>query len=268
MASTTEGPPSSSSPPRGGGPAPWPPRLDWTAIRDGYQRDLERRAAFVAGQVRQWSRSGAGWAGPRWRGFTIPVWRRRTVRLADGERSIVHDVSGPRGAPTVVLLHGWGGTAVANWAVSMGTLARDFRVVAPDLRGHDLAAVDDVAAIADALDVERFIAVGYSLGSAVASQLWRRHPGRVDGLVLCAAAGVAVPPSEVPVVPTAVVVTRQDRIVPAASQLQLARQFPGATVHPVDGTHFAFARYGSFVPVLLDACRSVAGRAGERDAAG
>ncbi|MBV9515787.1 MAG: alpha/beta fold hydrolase, partial [Mycobacteriaceae bacterium] len=46
---------------------------------------------------------------------------------------------------------------------------------------------DDTAALADALGVQTFIPVGYSMGSFVAQLVWRRHPQRVDGLVLCAA---------------------------------------------------------------------------------
>ena len=62
-------------------------------------------------------------------------------------------------------------------------------------------------------------------------------------------------------------VTRQDRLIPAWRQLELARSLPGATVHPVEGNHFAFARYDVFVPVLLEACHSVARRADERSTA-
>ena len=183
----------------------------------------------------------------------------------------MHEIAGPPGAATVVLLHGWRGTAAGNWATAMPALARDFHVIAPDLRGHDAGSVDDVVAMVDALGVERFIAVGYSLGSAVASELQRRHPERVEGMVLCAAAGVSAPPAGAPgngsEVPTAVVVTRQDRLIPAWRQLELARSLPGATVHSVEGNHFAFARYDVFVPVLLEACHSVARRAGERSTA-
>jgi 3-oxoadipate enol-lactonase len=46
---------------------------------------------------------------------------------------------------------------------------------------------DDVAALADALGVGTFVPVGYSMGSAVAQLVWRRHPHRLDGLVLGAA---------------------------------------------------------------------------------
>ena len=48
----------------------------------------------------------------------------------------MHELAGPPGAPTLVLLHGWGGTAAGNWSTAMSTLARHFRVIAPDLRGH------------------------------------------------------------------------------------------------------------------------------------
>ena len=47
---------------------------------------------------------------------------------------------------------------------------------------------DDVIAVADALGIDRFIPVGYSMGGAVAQLVWHRHRERVDGLVLCATA--------------------------------------------------------------------------------
>jgi diacylglycerol O-acyltransferase len=42
--------------------------------------------------------------------------------------------------------------------------------------------------LADALEVRRFVAVGYSMGSLVAQLVWHRHPQLVNGLVLCAGA--------------------------------------------------------------------------------
>ena len=252
-------------------------RAAWPAYRaarsrflKGYQRSLERRAAVVGYRARRLhgSTTGPAWASRRWEGPDMLDSRSRDVELPGGGRLFMHELAGPPGAATIVLLHGLGGTAAGNWATAMPALARDFRVVAPDLRGHDSGSVDDVIAMVDALGVERFIAVGYSLGSAVASQLGRRHPDRVEGLVLCAAAGVSAPPAGAPgdisAIPTAVVVTRQDRLIPAWRQLALARSLPGATVHSVDGNHFAFARYDVFVPTLLEACHSVTRRASER----
>ena len=251
----------------GSWPTGWPYRAARIRLLEGYERSLRRRAAYTAGRA-AWLRqsvTGTSWPRrPRHVEMDVPDARSRHVDLPGGGRVFVHELAGPPEAPTVVLLHGWGGTAAGNWATAMPALARHFRVIAPDLRGHDAGSVDDVIGLAEALGVERFIAVGYSLGSAVASQLARRHPDRVQGMVLCAAAGVSVPSADSrgeAEIPTAVVVTRHDGLIPASRQFEIARSRPGATVHPVDGNHFAFSRYDVFVPALLDACHSVARRA-------
>jgi 3-oxoadipate enol-lactonase len=62
-------------------------------------------------------------------------------------------------------------------------------------------------------------------------------------------------------VPTAVVITELDRLVAPAHQRRMAAAIPGATVHPMAGDHdVCIARPDLFVPVLLDACRSVTTR--------
>ena len=59
-------------------------------------------------------------------------------------------------------------------------------------------------------------------------------------------------------VPTAVVVTTRDRIVPARRQLQLARAIPGASVHELDADHGACVNAPLlFADALLEACCSV-----------
>jgi pimeloyl-ACP methyl ester carboxylesterase len=98
-----------------------------------------------------------------------------------------------------MLIHGVTFTAELNWGKVFAPLSRHFRVVAIDLRGHgdgisagsrfrleDCA--DDVAALAQVLGIDRFIAVGYSMGGMVAQLLYRRHPSLLSGLVLCATA--------------------------------------------------------------------------------
>lgn len=63
-------------------------------------------------------------------------------------------------------------------------------------------------------------------------------------------------------VPTAVVVTTKDTMIPAARQITLARAIHGATVHPIPGEHaVAGTQPERFVPVLLDAISSVTARA-------
>ncbi|MDQ1520835.1 MAG: hypothetical protein QOI55_1908 [Actinomycetota bacterium] len=109
----------------------------------------------------------------------------------------MREVAGPPDAPVLMLLHGLAATAALNWFPVFRSLGRRYRVVALDHRGHGRGvrdplrfrltdAADDVAALADALGIERFIPVGYSMGGPIAQLLWLRHRSRVEGLVLCA----------------------------------------------------------------------------------
>ena len=59
-------------------------------------------------------------------------------------------------------------------------------------------------------------------------------------------------------VPTSVVVTTRDHVVPPSRQLELAAAIPGASVHPVRGDHAAcLAQADELVPALLRALSSV-----------
>jgi len=122
------------------------------------------------------------------------------VELIGRGRTFVREVAGPRGAPTVILLHGWTATADLNWFTCFEPLGEHFRVLAPDHRGHGRGlrpskgfrledCADDVAAIADVFGVGTFIPVGYSMGGAIAQLVAQRHEQRVRGLVLAATAG-------------------------------------------------------------------------------
>ncbi len=274
----------------------------------------------------------------------------RLVELPGRGTTRVWECPGPRGAETVVLIHGVACTAELNWGKVFAPLARHFRVVAADLRGHgdgitlrsrfrleDCA--DDFAALAGVLGVGKFTAVGYSMGGMVAQVLYRRHPALLSGLVLCSTArnvrgsraeqltALTVPavaaamrfnpmlqlmgaevfgaallgPIDDPVtgrwvraqlhrtslatvvsamqavseftsngwisqvgVPTAVVITDQDHVVPASRQLELARAIPGASVYHVEADHGACVSAPQlFTPALLEACWSAApGRGG------
>lgn len=67
-------------------------------------------------------------------------------------------------------------------------------------------------------------------------------------------------------VPTAVVVTTRDKVVPTRRQYALANAIPGARLFEVDGDHFACAdRDGPFVPQLVAACDYVNAEAELRD---
>lgn len=127
--------------------------------------------------------------------LTLPPGRK--LRLAGRGTTFIRELAGPAGAPVVMLLHGWGATADLNWHRSYDELARRYRVVALDHRGHGRGVrtnrrftledcADDAVAVADALGIDQFIPVGYSMGGPIASLVWKRHPERVSGLLLCA----------------------------------------------------------------------------------
>jgi pimeloyl-ACP methyl ester carboxylesterase len=102
---------------------------------------------------------------------------------------IAYDVRGS--GPTVVLLHG-GVLDRRMWDRDVDALARRFRVVRYDLRGHGrsadikepFSAVDDLVGVLDAVGTPRAHLVGLSLGSRVALDFALTHPDRVDRLVL------------------------------------------------------------------------------------
>ena len=112
-----------------------------------------------------------------------------------GATDCYREVSGPPGAPVVLLLHGIFATTTLNWLSAFTPLGKHFRVIAPDLSGHGSDAfargsftldhrADDVAALISVLRLEPVIVVGYSMGGVVAQQLARRHGARIAGLVL------------------------------------------------------------------------------------
>jgi 3-oxoadipate enol-lactonase len=123
----------------------------------------------------------------------------RLLDLPGRGRTFVIDVPGPTPtAPTVVLLHALGCTAYLSWAMALGELSQSYRVVTFDQRWHGRGirserfrfgdCADDVAAVMDELGVERAVIAGYSMGGAIAQLMWRQHPDRVAGLVLCSTA--------------------------------------------------------------------------------
>ena len=122
----------------------------------------------------------------------------RMVELSNRGSTYVVDSGPVAGRPTFVLLHAMACTGLLTWYPALEMMRQFGRVVVFDQRWHGAGiasprflledCADDVAALADELEIETFVPVGYSMGSLVAQQVWRRHRDRVDALVLCAGA--------------------------------------------------------------------------------
>jgi pimeloyl-ACP methyl ester carboxylesterase len=100
------------------------------------------------------------------------------------------------GAP-VILIHG-GLASGAMWKPVVPELADGFRVIAPDSRGHGRSTnpseelsysliANDIAALIEALGLERPVVGGWSDGGQVTLELGARHPGAAAALIAGAA---------------------------------------------------------------------------------
>ncbi len=130
---------------------------------------------------------------------------KRGAELAIPPRGRFIDLPGTRlhytdegSGPAIVMIHGLGGQ-MGNFNMALTPLlTRDHRVIVIDRPGmgwssrdEDAAAnpraqADTVAALIDALGLERPLIVGHSLGGAIALCLAMDHPERTRGLALLA----------------------------------------------------------------------------------
>ena len=116
-----------------------------------------------------------------------------------GVRAHVREQGNPDGVP-VVLIHGSMGSLHVweGWARELGKQAR---LISVDLPGHGLtgswprdeytidAYADFIEVLVDALNLDRFVLVGHSMGGAVAWSFAATRPDRVSQLILVDAAG-------------------------------------------------------------------------------
>jgi 3-oxoadipate enol-lactonase len=278
----------------------------------------------------------------------------RWLDLPGRGRTWLTDVPGPAPeSPAVILLHAVGCTGMLTWFPVITELSRKYRVVVFDQRWHGRGIVsehfsirdcaDDVAAVADALDLHAPVVAGYSMGSIVTQRVWRQHPERFGGLVLAATTDhfrttgservfhqtmelgmgalrtlsrskalsvaakattdVLLDPSDTHQwalqewrstsswavaqavaslgrhhstpwlsqidIPTAVVVTRKDKVLAPERQRGIAALIPGATVHEADCGHAGCVLdAGAFVPAFSEAVDTTMGRRASKLAVG
>ncbi|MDP6704608.1 MAG: alpha/beta hydrolase, partial [archaeon] len=101
----------------------------------------------------------------------------------------------------LLILHGWGGSADSWKGIQDRVATEGYQVTSVDLPGFGetqaptkVWGIEDyaefVAAFVKKLEIEKIFILGHSFGGQIAIQFAVKHPDRVEGLVLCAAAGV------------------------------------------------------------------------------
>jgi 2-hydroxy-6-oxonona-2,4-dienedioate hydrolase len=104
-------------------------------------------------------------------------------------------VAGEPDAPPIMLIHGLSLTADI-WARHVDYLARNFRVVAPDMLGHGFtrprgdervdipSKLAHLVRLADVMGMDRFAVSGSSYGGLIGANLFLAHPDRITRLVI------------------------------------------------------------------------------------
>lgn len=132
---------------------------------------------------------------------SLLIGKRQRIHSSDGTALEVVEGGERHGSP-ILFIHGYLFSSAVWWPQFESPLARRHRLIAMDLRGHgnsekpsdpavyEDAAVwaDDVASVLDAMDVDRVVMVGWSLGSRVSlNYAWHHGFDRIWALNLVAA---------------------------------------------------------------------------------
>lgn len=121
------------------------------------------------------------------------------IELDSGLTVHVRD-QGPRDAPVIMLLHG-SSASLQTWEPWVEQLSADYRVITYDQPGHGLTGptpdgnydtpvfVETAQGVAEALELDRFVIGGNSMGGWVSWNYALAHGDRLDGLLLVDASG-------------------------------------------------------------------------------
>jgi 3-oxoadipate enol-lactonase len=115
------------------------------------------------------------------------------TQINSGDAEIFYQVLGE--GPPVVLLHPFP-VHHEFWLPVAQALKGRYRLILPDLRGHGASGIGegpatmekhtaDIAAVLDDAGVGRVAFVGVSIGGYILFEFLRRHPNRIEALVLC-----------------------------------------------------------------------------------
>ena len=105
-----------------------------------------------------------------------------------------YDLTGPVGAPVLVLIHGLGLTR-STWDDFVPVLSKEYRVLIYDLCGHGQSAApiakpsltvlsEQLVHLMDELAIDHATIIGFSLGGMINRRFALDHPSRVAALVI------------------------------------------------------------------------------------
>ena len=106
-----------------------------------------------------------------------------------------YEITGPEGAPVVVLIHGLGMTYQSTWGGMGDAFSARYRVLNYDLCGHGASALpseppgltvlaEQLIGLMDELDIRQATLIGFSLGGMINRRVAMDHPERVAALVI------------------------------------------------------------------------------------
>src|SRR5919202_5628860 len=127
------------------------------------------------------------------------------MRIKANGIDIHYRVDGPSDAPWLVFSNSLA-TDLTMWDEQAAYFARSYRVLRYDQRGHGKSSapagrysfdtlIADAVTLLEALDIERAHFCGLSMGGVTAMGLARRHPDRLDRVIVCDSPCASTPAS-------------------------------------------------------------------------
>jgi pimeloyl-ACP methyl ester carboxylesterase len=122
------------------------------------------------------------------------------ILRAKGEAGSLYVEDGGAENIPVVFVHSFAGS-IEHWKNQLEHLRERHRAIAFDWRGHGKSdkpsnddysvesIANDIAAVVDTLDLERFVLIGHSMGGSAAIAYANNHVSRVAGLLVAATPG-------------------------------------------------------------------------------
>lgn len=116
------------------------------------------------------------------------------IKIIVNDLTISYNDEGPDGAPVIIFIHGFPFNK-SMWNKQIETLKENYRVIAYDVRGHgnsdagneDFSIelfVKDLLNLMDALNIDKTILCGLSMGGYIALNAIENYPNRFEALIL------------------------------------------------------------------------------------